>query len=198
MLRPLASLADRVVERVARGTLAYRASPSGSWADDDIDDEALLEHIPRFAANYALHPKWDRNSLAFLLRHSAQKSRHGTLYRRIVYGRNKAPVGCYLYYCRPGGIGFVLQILALPGSVDAVLASLLTHAQALGAVALRGRAQPNLLETLLRNNCVLFQRSSTTVYSKNADLIAAIRSGDAFIVGLAGEAWTRLIGETFA
>jgi hypothetical protein len=92
----------------------------------------------------------------------------------------------------------VLQILASPGSADAVFSSLLTHAATLGAVALRGRAQPNLLASLLRNHCVLFQRSSTTVYSKNADLLAAIRSGDAFIVGLAGEAWTRLIGENFA
>lgn len=198
LLRPLASLADRVIERAGPATLVHRALPAGGHSDADVDDEALLELIPRFAANYALHPDWDRDSLAFLLRHSAQKSRHGTLYRRIVYGRNKAPVGCYLYYCRPGGIGFALQILSLPDSVDAVLSSLLAHAQALGAVALRGRTQPNLLDSLLRHDCLLFQRSSTTVYSKDADLIAAIRSGDAFIVGLAGEAWTRLIGENFA
>jgi hypothetical protein len=45
---------------------------------------------------------------------------------------------------------------------------------------------------------VFFQRSSTTVYTGNADLLSAIRSGDAFIIGLAGESWTRLIGERFA
>ena len=157
-----------------------------------------MEHVPRFAATYALHPDWDRDSLAFILRHSAQKSRHGTLYRRMVYGPNKAPAGCYLYYGRPGGIAWVLQVLALPDAVDRVVSNMMAHASALGVVALRGRTQPNLLEPLLRNGCLLFQRSSTTVYSKNADLIAAISSGDAFIIGLAGEGWTRLIGENFA
>ena len=63
---------------------------------------------------------------------------------------------------------------------------------------MRGRTQPHLLDALLRNRCVFFQRSSTTVYSSNAELIGAIRSGDAFIVGLAGESWTQLIGENFA
>jgi hypothetical protein len=198
MLRPLSSFADRLIKRVGFSTFAPRASSSGSYSDGDVDDEALLEQIPSFAATYDLHPDWERDSLAFILRHSAQKSSHGTLYRRMVYGRNKEPVGCYLYYCRPGGIAWVLQILALPGSVDAVVSSLMAHAWELGAAALRGRTQPKLLNALLRNGCILFQSSWMTVYSKDADLIAAIRSGDAFIVGLAGEGWTRLIGENFA
>ncbi len=197
LLRPLASLADRILERVGPATFTHRASSSGYYSDVDVDDDVLLEHIPRFATTYALHPDWDRESLAFFLRHAARKNRHGTHYRRMVYGRNKAPVGCYLYYGRPGGIAWVLQILALPEAVDAVVGSMMAHAWTLGAVALRGRTQPHVLDALLRNRCVLFQRSSTTVYSKNPDLIAAIRSGDAFIIGLAGEGWTRLIGEKF-
>jgi hypothetical protein len=116
----------------------------------------------------------------------------------MVYGRNKTPVGCYLYYGRPRQIAFVLQILALPEAVDAVVASLLAHAEQQGCVAVRGRTQPHQLDALLRHRCVFFQHSSTTVYTGNADLLSAIRSGDAFIIGLAGESWTRLIGERFA
>jgi hypothetical protein len=195
VFRPLARLADRVVARATK-TFECPEMPA-YYSDADVDDEALLEQIPRFAENYALHPDWDRQSLAFFLRHAAHKGRHGSLYRRMVYGRGKTPVGCYLYYGRPGGIAWVLQILALPEHTNAVFTNLLAHADAHGSVAVRGRTQPILLDALLRNRCVLFQRSSTTVYSSNTELMAAIRSGDALIVGLAGEGWTRLIGENF-
>jgi hypothetical protein len=197
LLRPIASVADCVAARMAPGLVRPINVVPGHYSDADADDEALLEQIPHFAAHYALRPDWDRTSLAWFLRHAARKGRHGELHRRIVYGRNKVPVGCYLYYGRPRHVAWVLQILALPEAVNAVVSNLIAHADQHGSVAVRGRTQPHLLDALLRNRCVLFQRSSTTVYSTNADLLAAIRSGDAFIIGLAGEAWTRLIGEKF-
>jgi hypothetical protein len=198
ILRPLAALTDRALMRLAP-SLAWPAPGTPRHCTDaDVTDEVLLEQIPQFAAHYALHPDWDRTSLAFFLRHAARKGRHGELFRRMVYDRKGAPVGCYLYYGRPRQIAFVLQILARPEAVDAVVANLISHAERQGCVAVRGRTQPHLLEALLRHRCVLFRRSSTTVYSSNADLMAAIRSGDAFIIGLAGEGWTRLIGEKFS
>jgi hypothetical protein len=197
ILRPVASLADRLIARVRENPFRCPELPATCYSDADVNEEALLEHIPRFAQNYALHPEWDRTSLAWFLRHAAHKSRHGTLYRRMVYGRNKAPVGCYLYFGRPGGIAWVLQVLALTEATDAVLTNLMAHAAMADCVAVRGRTQPQLLDSLLRNRCILLQHSVTTIYSKNRDLLAAIRSGDAFIIGLAGEGWTRLIGEEF-
>lgn len=193
-VRPIASLADRLVACITKNSFQRPKMPAGFYSDADVNDDVLLEQIPHFAKNYALHPDWNRESLGFFLRHAKHKDRHGKLFGRMVYGRNKTPIGCYLYYGRPGNIAWVLQILALPEATDAVIANLIAHADALGCVAVRGRTQPQLLNSLLRHRCVLFQRSSTTVYSKNPDLLAAIRSGDALIIGLAGEGWTRLIG----
>jgi len=198
IVRPPAAIADRVLAWMAPSLSWPAPLPPSIYTAADVDDEALIEQIPRFAAHYALRPDWDRATLAFFLRHAARKGRYGELYRRMVYGRNKTPVGCYLYYGRPRQIAFVLQVLALPEAVDAVVASLLSHAAQQRCVAVRGRTQPHLLDALLRHRCVFFQRSSTTVYTGNADLLSAIRSGDAFIIGLAGESWTRLIGEKFA
>ena len=197
VFRPVVALADRALARFAPGLAWPAPAMHAINSDADVDDEALLDHIPQFAAHYALRPDWDRASLGWFLRHAAQKNHHGQLFRRMVYGRKDAPVGCYLSYGRPGHIAWVLQVLALPEAVEAVFVSLLAHAERQGCVAVRGRTQPQLLDTLLRHRCALFQRSATTVYSANADLLGAIGSGDAFIIGLAGEGWTRLIGETF-
>jgi hypothetical protein len=195
ILRPLASLADRAIARFSPGLSWSAPVPPAIYSAADADDAELLEQIPRFAQNYALHPDWDRASLAFFLRHAARKQRHGELHRRMVYGRNRTPAGCYLYYGRPRQIAFVLQILALPEAVDGVVACLLRDAERQGCVAARGRTQPHLLGALLRHRSFFFQRSSTTVYTGNPELLGAIQSGDALIIGLAGESWTRLIGE---
>jgi hypothetical protein len=197
ILRPAAAPVDRALARLAPALAWPAPATPRHCSDADVDDEALLEHIPQLCEHYALRPDWDRTSLAFFLRHAARKDRHGEFFRRMVYDRKGVPVGCYLYYGRPRGIAWVLQILARPEAVEAVVASLLAHAEAHGSVAVRGRTQPQLLDALLRHRCLFFQRASTTVYSKNADLMSAMRAGEALIIGLAGEGWTRLIGEKF-
>jgi len=106
--------------------------------------------------------------------------------------------GCYVYYGGPHGIARVLQILARPECIDAVLDSLLTNAFRNGSVAVRGGTHPRLMNALLRHGSMFFHRSSTIVHSADAELLHAIDSGDALVTGLAGEAWTRLIGDRFA
>jgi hypothetical protein len=116
----------------------------------------------------------------------------------MVYGKDHVPIGCYVYYGRPRGIAWVLQILARPECTDAVLDSLLTTAFRNGSVAVRGRTHPRLMNALLHRGSMFFHRSSTIVHSADAELLHAIDSGDALLTGLAGEAWTRLIGDAFA
>jgi hypothetical protein len=198
MLHAPAAAADRALARFAPDLAWPAPALPRIYTDADVDDAALIDCIPQLAAHYALRPDWDRSSLGWFLAHAARKSRYGALCRRVVYGRGGRPVGCYLYYGRPRGIAWVLQVLALPDARDGVLASLLAHAERQGCVAVRGRTQPQLLETLLRNRCLFFRRAATTIHTADADLAGAIRSGDAFIIGLAGEGWTRLIGERFA
>jgi len=198
ILHPLASVVDAIVARFIPALAWPAPSVSNYYCSAEADDESLLEHIPSFAARYALHPDWDPASLRWFLRHAARKDRHGQLFRRMVYSRKNEAVGCYLYYGRPRGIAWVLQIMAEPEALDAVTADLLNHASKQGCVAVRGRTQPHLLDPLLRHRSIFFQRSSTTVHTGNDDLLATIRSGDAFIIGLAGEGWTRLIGDNFA
>ena len=195
---PVASMVDRVAQRTSGNPFALQASPGAYEYDADAGDALLLDEIPRFAAGYAARPDWDRSSLQWVLAHARTKARRGTIRRRMVYGKNHVPLGCYVYYGRPRGIAWVLQILARPDCSDAVLDSLLTNALRDGSVAVRGRTHPRLMNALLRHGAMFFHRSSTVVHSADLELLQAIHSGDALLTGLAGEAWTRLIGDRFA
>ena len=194
LLRPLARGFDALAGRVRANPL--RLAPGHSvGVEAGIDD--LIDLIPRFASSYAMRPDWERTSLTAFLTHAATKERHGALFRRVVCGSDGAPVGVYLYYGQPRGIGFVLQILARPGAGEAVVDDLLADAMGRGLVALRGRVQPELAGILLRRRAVFLHAASTLMHSRHQELLAPIRTGDALITGLAGETWSRLIGGRF-
>ena len=98
---------------------------------------------------------------------------------------------------RPGGVAFVLQVLAAPKAREAVVDDLLADASRRGAVAVRGRVQPDLADVLLRRHAVFVHSSSTVVRSGRKDLLSMIQAGEAMITGLACESWSGLIGGFF-
>lgn len=196
MLQPLAAPLDHLLGRIKRNPLALAFADTCRTRGISVDDEEFISVLPQFLASYPLRPHWDLVVIRWILQHAATKERYGLLQRRLVY-RSGRLVGGYLYYGRPRGIAFVLQIFAQSAAIDAVIENLLIHAFEHGCVALRGRAQPEITDALLRHQCLFLHRSSMMVHSKNLELINIIRSGDALITGLAAESWTRMIGGEF-
>ena len=198
LLWPFAVAADGALSLAPRNPFRLEQARSTSYERDaEVDDASFMDCVQRFAAGFALKPQWDATALAWVLAHSARKERHGKLIRRLVYAGGSQPIGGYLCYGRPNGVVWVLQVLAEPGQTAPILDSLMVNAAHLGSVAVRGRTHPALMNALLRKNCVFFHRSATIVRAREPELVSAIATGDAFITGLAAEAWTRLIGDVF-
>jgi hypothetical protein len=196
-LRPVAAGVDRLIEGRGRNPLLPVGETLG-YRDADATSAEIAALIPMLSDSYALHPDWQTPDLPFLLAHAEKKERYGKLHRRIVYARGGEPVGCYLYYARRGEVARVLQVLALPGAIGATLDSLFSHAAQLGCVAVRGRAEPDLLDPLISRRCVLFHVAAMVVHARNKALLAEVRGSRALLTGLAGESWTRLVGGEFA
>jgi hypothetical protein len=192
LLRPLGSLFDYAIRKAGKSP---RLEPVQARVEETgIDDPALLSLLIELAGSYRLAPQWSRDDLSWFLPRASEKERYGALVCKIVHGKKKRPLGCFLYYGRPGGIAFVLQIMAEPGQTGAVVDALLADAYARGCAAVRGRTQPELIDALQLRHCFFVHRSSLTYASKDAEIVAAIKSGEALLTGLCGEAWTRLIG----
>jgi hypothetical protein len=195
LLSPLAWAADGVLSRMGRNP--FRADTTArSWRDEDADEDRFIAYALAYASRFSLRPDWDAPSLRWLLTHAEQKQRHGRVSRRLVYGNGPNPIGGYIVYTRPGGVAWVLHILAEPARVEPILDSLTAHALNHGAVAVRGRTHPMLMDPLLKRGTIFVHRSSTLVHARDPALIEAA-SGDALITGLAGETWTGLIGGIF-
>lgn len=192
MLRPFTGIADHVVRAVIK-----RSEPSVTGAAVEnvaFDDPELLAVIIKLTAKYRLAVQWNTEELRWMLSLAKEKERYGPLLCRIVHGKQGQDIGCFLYYARPGGVAFVLQILAESAYSARVINALFADVRAQGCVALRGRLQPELLGALQIRDCLFVHRSSLTYKTKDPEILEVVRHADALLTGLSGESWTRLIG----
>lgn len=194
LLRPFAAAFDWCAARVRRNPLRV---DTGFDKGVDVDTDEIVEAILRLSPSDGLRPDWDRESLRWFIEQAAEKERFGPLVRRVVHDRHGATVGAYVYCVRARGVALVLQIFAGPRAAEDVVDDLIADAGRRGAVAVRGRVQPELADILLRRRAVFLHVSSMVVRSKRSELLKAIQAGQATITGLASESWSGLIGGLF-
>ncbi|MGQ7792892.1 hypothetical protein ACUN0C_10830 [Faunimonas sp. B44] len=199
-LRPL-GLPARVLDPPLRALLGGSARPEknarqSATARAPASDEAFAETLIALADSVALRPSWTADIVAWLLRHAERKDRYGHRLCRIVTDARGTTIGAYICYTRPGGIARVLNVLARPGSELAVVACLIRQSKTDGLAGIRGRSDPRLIDALVRHDAIFVHRASLIVHSRDAQLLHAAQKGDALLTGIAGETWSRLIGDS--
>ncbi|WP_411035891.1 hypothetical protein [Shinella sp. BYT-45] len=198
---PLARAVDALVRRSGGKQAWSHYTPLAGKADAFIDapaaDGEFIDACRQFVEKFALRPRWEPPVLETMLRHAQRKALYGERVQQVVKTRSGKAIGLYLYYGDACGIGRAVQIMAEPGQESIVIDCLIRNAYERGLVAIRGRTQPALLQAMIGKKCAFLHASSTVVHSRDPALLEAMTSGRAFLNGLAGEGWTRLIGDRF-
>ena len=197
LLNPLGRLADAAARLARIEPFQLQAVKSRAPEFRDVDASELAEALTTLAEGYSLRPDWDEATLGWLLGQASQKPLYGNMVRRVACDGSGTPLGAYVYYGRPGGIAWTLQLLARPERVDATLDDMLRHAHETGCAAIRGSGQPWLTPPLLARKALFFGRSFTVAHTRDAQIRRALDSGEALASGLAGETWSPLIGNHF-
>ena len=180
-----------------RWTAPSRSRAAEAFTDREADLNELVALVPRFLAEFPLRPDWSAADLTVILSHAARKADLGDFASRVVLAPNGEPVGLFLTHLRRGRVAQILQIMAKKGREGIVIDRAIAHAAACGAVAIRGRAQPVLLDALMERRAIFLPDLTTVVQSRDAEVLRHFREGTAFFTGLAGENWMRLNGDRF-
>jgi hypothetical protein len=169
------------------------ASPDRTRRHQSPDAEALLEVMRSVTEPFRLRPSYSEEALRWLLATLARTRRPQWLRGRIVPGPERQPVGWYLYYSRPGDIGRVLQLGAVPGARTRVLDELFADAAREGNVGVSGPSDPFWRGALRRGLCLPARGKSWILgHSRIPDVARALSSNSAFLSRLEGEGWLRL------
>jgi hypothetical protein len=203
MLAPLTSAFDGLYRRQMKpGERRWTAvTPGGTGQKPlrttEIGSAEFAGLFEALTSQFTLRPDWKEAQLDRILADAVLKPDLGHLTFASVASPAGAEIGAFAYYAKPGGIGRVLQVLARPSQAGHVIDCLVDHAAARGVCGLRGRTQPALMEAMLARRIAFVPVASTVVHSRDPDLLRAMTGSQAFLNGVAGEQWSRLIGGRF-
>lgn len=182
--RPLADIADRLATRHA---LRRLPRPVAGHTSENLDPETLVSGLPTVCRERPLRPDYDARSLKWLFELMSRANPAKPLRKALVRNAQHEIVGWFLYSFERDGESTVLQMAATKRSADAVLQILLADAWSQGSVVLSGRFDSGFVEPLSSMGCALSQGPWMLVHSKQADVLDAILSGEAFLSRLEGE-----------
>ena len=196
-LRPLARMAGRRIRgRVKNDALRWTVFAGNPKAVTTraISAEEFAAVFAACIARFPLRPGWSEEETLRLAQKAMAKPAYGQPVIIGMFDRMQAAIGAGFYHLRPNSSARVLQLLALPGQEGAVVDALLADAATRGASLVRGRMQPAFMDAMLGRRLALVNTGSSIVHSSDEAILARVRSGEAFLNGLAGEQWSRLIG----
>jgi hypothetical protein len=196
-LSPAATALDWIGGAWTRRSLRPVDPPARLVCEKEPTDAAFASAVVELAKSAELRPAWSESHVEWLLAHASRKERYGTMHRTIVRDRKGGLVGCYVYHADAKRIGRVLQLLARPSVIGDVVDCLFAEAHHAGLAGLRGRSAPGLMTALLTRNCIYLHRASTVFHTGDRELAETIEAQETLITGLAGESWTRLVGDEF-
>lgn len=196
-LAPLARWGDRLAGRLAFVSLPEPAERG--LADRPVMPSAFAAQARALVERFRFRPDWRDDEFSWLFDQAKLKSRNGTLQAREVLDRKGRTIGLYLLYARRGGVAQALQVLSEPRCEGGVLGALIRHAAAIGAVAIKGQASPGLVNGLIRQPGIVYHHAAAAIaFSRHPELRETFLSDGAFLGGLMGESWTRLMADEFA
>jgi hypothetical protein len=132
---------------------------------------------------------YDAASAAWLLDELRLAGASGPV-QRLVVDADDEPLGWYVAYLPPRGIGRVLGMGARPRAMESVLHRFLRDAWDIGAAAVTGRVEANLLEPLSASSRTLFSPGARVlVHSRHERLADALVGGEGDLTRLDGEWW---------
>lgn len=184
--RPLCSALDSLIAGTGRSPFRVSPAPAG----DELTVDALLDCFSELAPRAGLRPVYERESVKWLLEMAERKTYLGHLHRVRVRNSANEVVGWYLCYLRRGRRCEVLQMAGRRDAIELVLDHLFYYAWRKGALAVSGRLQADFFDALRAKRCIFHGTGAPLlVYSREHDLIDAVRCGDAFLTRLDGEWW---------
>lgn len=186
-LHRVAAGSDAVLTRVAPRQLAI-ADP-GDVQPEPLTPELVLEHLPALSPPARLHLAYDLPYLQWLFGELAAIKSRGRLSATLLRANNGRVLGWYIAYIPRHDIALALQIVARERDAGIVFDHLMRSARDGRAPAVRGRVEPQLLDSLAAHGILFRHAGAVLVHSRHPGTAALASSSDARLTLLDGEHW---------
>jgi hypothetical protein len=163
--------------------------PAPQAEAEPLTVQLLLANLPSLATWLRCYPAYDESFLEWLFREMAAVTSRGSLIRTLVRSPRGEALGWYLYYLKAGAISEVMQVAAKARAAEPVLDHLFHHAYTHGAMAVRGRLEPELVAPLSARHCIFRWDGGTLIHTRTPALMAILLSRQCLLTRMDGEWW---------
>ena len=155
---------------------------------EELSLETLLHCLAGSQKGYSLWPEYDAQSLQWVLQFIRRNKKRGTLRCIALRDETQTVIGWYLYHCRRGAVGEVVQVGGQPPAFKTILEHLFQDAREQEVIALQGVADYRKLGDFSDKGCYFTCRAGWAVaHPRRSDLLEILKRGDALLTRLDGE-----------
>ncbi len=195
---PLARMAipfARMADSIARKYMQIQSDTSlARLQSEPLTPVSFARLLPELLDQHSLRPVVDETAAAWLWnRLNYVSPGAGPSRQTLVLSQNGEPLGWYIYQWKPGRVARVTQLVARPDAQSEVFGHLLRILRQSNIPGAVGRLQPEFLQVLSDSGCLFRRRSRRVlIHSRNAEILDAFQSSDAFLSLLDGEGAVQL------
>lgn len=183
--KPFCGLVDNVAGRVASNP--FRQTRPRLHATQ-LDAETLLQCHIEFRKGYSIWPEYDLNLVKWQLDFMERSRGRGRLRKVALHDDTNRIVGWYIYYCKGGALGEVVQIGGDPKLTQDVLDHLFFDASERGVIGLHGVVNHRKLPDFSDKGCFFTCRGGWAFSkSSNPEILAALANGNFYFSRFDGE-----------
>ena len=163
-----------------------------------VSADELLECITSLGWREPLRPSYSSPSFQWLMSEAA-KAKRGDFRMVTVTNPEGVCSGWFIYYANRGGAASVLQIgIRRRYDFKNTLAALFLDAWEQGSACIKGASIPQCLTALTEQHCFFrHPLDQVLIHSRNPEIAAVVRLGEAALTRLDGTFWFRFSSENW-
>lgn len=211
MFRPIPATASYVRRRLSsrlprilgQGSLSHYTLQAGTKIQSghsvfEATSAIYAEHASRFLSRYVVAPVYSARELDWIISASSGVDGRGRLVLAQVLDENGEVCGVFSFVGVIGGEVQILDLLPADGAEDVVLAAALAALEASGFAFASAQLRPEMISSLSRYNRIWYRHvTGVAATARSPEFKAAMRNGQAYIGGIAGEGWSRLVRDFY-
>ncbi len=178
---------------LSKAPLEVLRRPKSQYTSKPVHAVELLQCIQESRGREPLQPAYELLAFNWLMSQAAKATGNGVLRMMTVHSPDGLRCGSFVYYVKPRGPAYVLQIgCRRRDQFPEILRTLFQDAWEQGAYAVKGQAIPQFLARLSEQYCMFRQLDSCVVgYSGDPDIMNSFLLGETALSRLDGECWLR-------
>ncbi|WP_320194414.1 hypothetical protein RMR10_019215 [Agrobacterium rosae] len=171
---------------------------ASSYSVTEATPDGYATSANRFLANYGVAPVYTAGDLEWTIKMSSGPSGRGKLVLAQVHDENGDICGVFSFVGAVGGEAQILDLLAQNGKQDEVLDTTLAALKDAGFAFVSAQVRPEMIPSLSKHHSIWYRHiTGVSAASRSNEFKQAMQNGQAYVGGIAGESWSRLVRDFY-